>query len=311
MVVVHAGSAGVEPNEEGAKRHVHSSVVLELDNFAFVVCWPDAYCIVGHRGVNPASNFLLPHVDQLLINEHHAMQQVGEVLAQTLAHRAPNSLVMGCEFKPDPKDFKLEVWVQPLNPLNQGAYCHTRLPEHLLSCWALGFNLAPVPVGVAPVGFAPTDDTLVSFLCHLISELLIRTRVVRVAVKGTIRVHAPTPCEDEVAAVCRQLQACHLAEDSEQPHGDGGTATCQSQGKDGVVGNSVWEGHVICGGGVAGWQPTNHWWWRRLAQRMHSGVTGVGALLPLGVTQWRIVVGPQDPQCCRLGTWPWTQGLGE
>lgn len=205
MVVVHARCAGVEPDEEGAKRHVHSSVVLQLDNFAFVVCWPDAYCPVGHRDVNPASNFLLPHVDQLLVDKHHAMQQVGEVLAQMLAHRAPNSLVMGCEFKPDPKGSILEVWVQLLNPLNQGAHGHTRLPEHLLSCWALGFNLAPVPVGVAPVCFAPTNDTLVSLLCHLVTELLIRARVVSVAVKGTIRVHAPPPCKDEVLAVCGQL----------------------------------------------------------------------------------------------------------
>jgi len=116
VVGVHAGGASVEPDEEGAQLVVHSRIVLELDHLAFVAGWLDAECVVGHRRVDPAVNILLPHVDQLLINKHHAVQQAGKFPQQAPADREPVSLVLICKGKPDPKLLKLEVWVQALNP---------------------------------------------------------------------------------------------------------------------------------------------------------------------------------------------------
>lgn len=129
-----------------------------------------------------------------------------------------------------------------------------------------------------------------------------------VVVKAAFRVHAPPPCEDEVAIVGGLLQVCDYAKDAELSGGNGDIAIREGQGKDGVVGDCVREGHVFCGWGCEGWRPTNSHWRRQLPKPKSNGETRVGALALSSVTQWCTVPVPLEPQCCQVTTRPRTQG---
>jgi hypothetical protein len=110
--------------------------------------------------------------------KHHAMQQVLVALQETPADREPLSLVLVCKVKPNPQLLELELWVQLLDPIDQGSYCHSRVLQRCLDSVTLCYKVRLTPVGVAPALFAPTNDTLIGILCHPISELLISTSIV-------------------------------------------------------------------------------------------------------------------------------------
>lgn len=95
MGVGLACGASVKPDEEGTQFAVHGPVVLEPDDFAPVECCFDAFSEVGLRGVEPAVNILLPHVDSLLIKEHHPVQLVAKRLQQLAAYGNTTCLVSG------------------------------------------------------------------------------------------------------------------------------------------------------------------------------------------------------------------------
>lgn len=243
VVGVHAGGAGVEPDEEGAQLAVHSRVVLELDYLAVVLGWFDAFSKVGDRRVDPARNLLLPHVDQLLIQEHRAVQQVSKTLQQLPGLRQPVGLVSICKCKPDLELHKSEVRVLGLDPPDESVDSHSRLAQHLCHCWALVGHLLLALVRVPPLGGAPAYNAPVGLLCHLVSQPLRGACVVCAALQGAVRPHAAGPGLYEVPRIGGGVEAGDGAEDEQQPTGDDHIAEGESQGKDGKVGHGVREGH--------------------------------------------------------------------
>jgi hypothetical protein len=89
MVVSHASGACVKLDPYGPQLAVNSCIIFEVDDLALAVCWLDALAEVGHRGVNPAPDFFLPHPHCLSIHKHHPVQQVPELLKKLLAHVGP------------------------------------------------------------------------------------------------------------------------------------------------------------------------------------------------------------------------------
>lgn len=218
---------------------MHSRVVLELDHPALVPGWFDAFSVVGDRRVDPAPNFLLPHVDQLLIQEHHAVQQASIMLQQLPALRQPVGLVGVCKRKPNPQLHKLEVWVLGFDPADESVDSHSRLSQHLGHRRAVAGHLLLAPVRVAALTVAPAYDALVGLLCHLISQMLRGACIVCAALQGAVGPHAAPPRLYEVPRIGRGWEAGDGAEDEKQKTGDNHIAQGEIRGKDGEVGHGV------------------------------------------------------------------------